>query len=461
MIPATPDGDPLITGKRRRSTTPVPFTNTNAFSVLPSGQPVTKSRSRSSSLAAKPTSSAAIPIQRVQMPPFPETPPFVDQGSGYGYFSVTPPSISSLPQRFPTVLRAGSGQPKHQSNDDAESFLPELAAIEVDRSHNKPRRSESLRTAKHVSWSQDGTSTVSTTSAAAEDPPSSPRSPASYRDSILSTFSNHPDTIESFLTNSPENSTDIPISPAARRPTRTSSTHTENYLSILKNFDTIFLIDDSPSMLYKSRWPDTASAIGSISAIATQYDTDGIDIHFLNSPEKDVLGVHSRDEVTAIFNAAYPRTGGSTPLGARLDSILRTYLDRYALAREEAAHKPDPARYLASAIKPLNVVVITDGDATDDPESVIVSVARELDRLNAPLAQVGIQMFQVGNDPEASEFLRGLDDDLVHVYGIRDIVDTTPYTGSGERHFTGDEILKVLVGGINRRIDRRENSMHT
>ena len=62
-----------------------------------------------------------------------------------------------------------------------------------------------------------------------------------------------------------------------------------------------------------------------------------------------------------------------------------------------------------------------------------VSVARELDRLNAPLAQVGIQ---VGGDPEAEEFLRGLDDDLVAVYGVRDIVDTTPYTGEG--NFTGE-----------------------
>lgn len=334
--------------------------------------------------------------------------------------------------------------------------------MEVDESYEKLRRSESLRSVKGLSWTKGGSSAVSTTPSSgkhteAEDPSSSP---PSYRNSILSTFSSRPgstDLAQGFLINS----TDIPVSPAARRPARTSSTRTENYLSILKNFDTIFLVDDSPSMLYKSRWSDTASALASISTVATQYDTDGIDIHFLNSPEKDVFGVHSRDEVTAIFKAARPREGGSTPLGARLDGILRGYLDRYALARDEAASSPDPARYLASVIKPLNVVVITDGDATDDPESVIVSVARELDRLNAPLAQVGIQMFQVGDDPEASEFLRGLDDDLVQVYGIRDMVDTTPYRGSGERYFTGDEILKVLVGAVNRRIDRRENYKRT
>ncbi|RPB23764.1 hypothetical protein L211DRAFT_747184, partial [Terfezia boudieri ATCC MYA-4762] len=216
----------------------------------------------------------------------------------------------------------------------------------------------------------------------------------------------------------------------------------EDYLSILKNFDTIFLIDDSPSMQYESRWDDTAAALASISEIATKYDSDGIDIHFLNSPEKDATGVRSPEKVLEIFRSGRPREGGSTPLGSRLDGILRGYLDRYARAREKL-------------VKPLNVVVLTDGDATDDPESVIVSVARELDRLNAPLAQVGIQMFQVGGDPEAEEFLRGLDDDLVAVYGVRDMVDTTPYRGAGEGNFTGEEMLKVLVGAVNRRVDRR------
>lgn len=104
--------------------------------------------------------------------------------------------------------------------------------------------------------------------------------------------------------------------------------------------------------------------------------------------------------------------GGSTPLGGRLDGILRGYLDRYAVAREEAARTGTGGGRVGEGVvcKPLNIVVVTDGDATDDPESVIVAAARELDRLNAPLEQVGVQMFQVGGDEEAAEFLRGLDD---------------------------------------------------
>lgn len=35
---------------------------------------------------------------------------------------------------------------------------------------------------------------------------------------------------------------------------------------------------------------------------------------------------------------------------------------------------------------------------SDDPESVIVNIAKRLDRGNFPLSQLGIQMLQVGND---------------------------------------------------------------
>ncbi|KAF8461335.1 hypothetical protein BDZ91DRAFT_615954, partial [Kalaharituber pfeilii] len=231
-------------------------------------------------------------------------------------------------------------------------------------------------------------------------------------------------------------------------------TRTENLLSILSTFDTVFLIDDSPSMLHGTRWPDVSTALAQIASIATKYDSDGIDIRFLNNTTHDTLNVQTSEHVAQIFSSCGgPVQGGSTPLGARLDSILRPYLDEYRAAKEA----PDPAAALAS-LKPLNIVVLTDGDATDDPESVIVATARELDRLNAPLQQVGIQLFQVGGDKEAAEFLRGLDDDLVGVYGIRDMVDTTPYNGGEkgeEEGFTAEDVLKVLVGGVNRRVDRR------
>lgn len=39
---------------------------------------------------------------------------------------------------------------------------------------------------------------------------------------------------------------------------------------------------------------------------------------------------------------------------------------------------------------------------TDDPESVLISIARRLDRGDYPLSQVGVQLLQIGDDQEVS-----------------------------------------------------------
>jgi hypothetical protein len=81
-----------------------------------------------------------------------------------------------------------------------------------------------------------------------------------------------------------------------------------------------------------------------------------------------------------------------------------------------------------------------------------VTAARRLDQGKFPINQVGIQFIQIGNDPSATEALRELDDDLAGKYNIRDIVDTTPYSG---HQLDAQTLTKILLGGINRRVDRR------
>lgn len=94
--------------------------------------------------------------------------------------------------------------------------------------------------------------------------------------------------------------------------------------------------------------------------------------------------------------------------------------------------------------------------AADHPESVIVAAGKRLDRKNAPLTQIGIQFVQVGQDPKAAEFLRKLDDNLTNDHTIRDMIDTTPSTGLDGK-ITADILIKVLLGGINRRVDQTKN----
>ena len=129
-----------------------------------------------------------------------------------------------------------------------------------------------------------------------------------------------------------------------------------------------------------------------------------------------------------------------TFIGQRLDDILRPYLKIYET-------KPQTT-------KPLNIIVITDGAASDDVEAVIVQHARKLDSLEACPWQIGIQMFQVGDDPKAKAMLDDLDDGLEYRAGVRDMVDTVAYKDGME--FDAKMILMVLLGSVNRRLDRKD-----
>jgi uncharacterized protein YegL len=217
----------------------------------------------------------------------------------------------------------------------------------------------------------------------------------------------------------------------------------------LRTFDTVFLVDDSGSMAGRS-WRETAKALEMIAPICTQRDADGIDIYFLNHPDSSLYkNVTSASTIIEIFQTVRPR--GATPTGQRLNKILKSYLQRLERDRQ---------------LKPMNVIVITDGVPSDDVESPIISAARRLDELKAEAWQVGIQFFQVGKEPGARDHLKQLDDELAEIAredgkGIpRDIVDTVPFTGEGDAELTGVGVLKAVLGAVNRRWDRNSKNLH-
>lgn len=206
--------------------------------------------------------------------------------------------------------------------------------------------------------------------------------------------------------------------------------------AFLRSFDTIIIIDDSGSMAGQ-RWQQTAEALASIVPITTYYDSDGIDLFFLNAqPLPSHRNIKTPAQVISIFNSVSPR--GATPTGSALKRLLKPYCERYKKA--------------PGSCKPMNIIVITDGVPTDDPESVIVQYAKKLDDMDADLTQVGIQFFQIGDDVSATEALRELDDALGDMKDVRDMVDTVPWRGS----LQGDQMLKVVLGAVNKRLDRKK-----
>ncbi|KAH0553125.1 hypothetical protein GP486_006688, partial [Trichoglossum hirsutum] len=179
----------------------------------------------------------------------------------------------------------------------------------------------------------------------------------------------------------------------------------EDKLRFLSKYDTVFFIDDSDSMgSYEdlndpenTLWKQTRDIFLKLVPLALKHDRDGVDIRFLNTTWYNENNVKWESRIEYLFGQVQP--DGSTPIGFELDRFLRNYLRR--LERD-------------LDIKPLNLIVLTDGEPDDWPlmEKAIVGAARRVQELGALDRQIGIQFVQVGNEPEATRFLKRLDDDL-------------------------------------------------
>ncbi|KAJ7584374.1 hypothetical protein C8J56DRAFT_150995 [Mycena floridula] len=224
-----------------------------------------------------------------------------------------------------------------------------------------------------------------------------------------------------------------------RNPTREAEESLDDALEQLSKYDTVFIVDDSLSMR-GSRWREAKVALTDLVEKAKGYDADGVDIHFLNSSEME-RGVKETKLVDEVFAKVEPN--GVTPIGGRLKQLLDIYLETLEELKETNEH---------NTLKRINFLIITDGQPTDEPKDVIVAAARRLEAGHFSLAQVGIQFVQVGHDRDAQKYLKGLDDGLTEKYKIRDMVDTFPYCEA----LTGAKLVKILVGGINRRLDKMD-----
>ncbi|KAF8343718.1 hypothetical protein F5887DRAFT_1134780, partial [Amanita rubescens] len=114
------------------------------------------------------------------------------------------------------------------------------------------------------------------------------------------------------------------------------------------------------------------NAVATLTEWASPYDTDGIDVHFLNHEAvgrnikvritPHVRVIRSRSHKCALSS---PHSQRPTLIGNKLEELLQEYLSII-----EPLHTK-PA--LLKKIKPINFLIITDRYPTDDPEAVIVT----------------------------------------------------------------------------------------
>lgn len=252
-----------------------------------------------------------------------------------------------------------------------------------------------------------------------------------------------------------------------------------------------------------SSWEDLRSALLGVVQKCAQYvrassssgvAVGGVSVHFLNNEQVSLSNVTDTSEVSHLWETIRPF--GSTPTAMRLDDILRPYVDTC----EDAKASRTSGGPRIEMPKPMILVIVTDGRA-DDPDLIkdvgrgsvslhradgrrslmgrparaqcIVEFAGRLDDIRAPAFQLGVQFlqvgriffflppktfadlaslaFKIGDDPDASAFLKELDDDIKAEASVRDMVDTVPFTG----RFTAEFLTSCLLGSVNRRIDGR------
>lgn len=141
-------------------------------------------------------------------------------------------------------------------------------------------------------------------------------------------------------------------------------------------------------------WKKTRDALIGVVEKSIQYDEDGIDLYFFNTP---IIKKHlnSSESVREIFDAVKPFNG--TPTAKVLKRVLYPYLLRLEAVHAAKVEKPD-AKY--EPVKPLNIVILTDGapNTGEEPEAVIV-VSPRLSTRSAQVLGVQAKCLSVDTAP--------------------------------------------------------------
>ncbi|WVW86982.1 hypothetical protein I302_109038 [Kwoniella bestiolae CBS 10118] len=386
---------------------------------------------------------------------------FGSPGPGSSYTQYTPPSGPSHPQSFSAMADSGPSHTQSPPPNHAQQHTPPPLTAGSNHTHyNSPSETNQQLYTPPPGPPPSHLRIVTPTSPTSRPLPATPKDQfpwdgpsMSPSNTLSSPIFHNQASLSSPIAESHNNlhqtlqGTPPPL--PARRKSFVPPPGKEDALEMLRDFDTVFLVDDSTSMA-GDRWSEARQALMEVAEIAARYDENGVDIYFLNSKRvgKELKAAH---EVEDLFRGLEPK--GATPTGMRLESILREYMAR--LERSQTASPTSNGGGSDVSVKAMNLIVVTDGAPTDDPESVLIAIAKRLDRGEYPLSQVGVQFLQIGNDSEAREALQELDDGLSSTHGVRDMVDTVLYNGED---MSAGLIIKTLLGGINRRLDRRSSA---
>lgn len=196
----------------------------------------------------------------------------------------------------------------------------------------------------------------------------------------------------------------------------------------LSKYDIILCLDRSGSMNspYKAgqtatRWQVAKESVLGLAMECMKHDSNGIDIIMFNESLKTYNNVtDDHTIIDRIFNETQPQGGTDTAL------VIETVCNNY----------------LQNPAKPIIILCLTDGEPTDKKAltDAIIKASNAIKSDN----EIGISFIQVGDDAEATAYLKSLDDDLTSQGAKFDIVDTITLKDMGST-----PLVEVLLGALN------------
>lgn len=179
----------------------------------------------------------------------------------------------------------------------------------------------------------------------------------------------------------------------------------------LRNY--VLLIDRSGSMadpvspkILTSKWKYVQESVIALAKKCYELDKDGIDIYLFNRSFQKFLN-STPDNISAIFSDFAPM--GGTDFIPVLSEALSNHFNH--------------------SNAPTSIIIITDGEPSDgiQGQKALANLIIEASKKIESDFELGISFIQVGNDKQASQFLKKLDDDLTSVGAKFDICDTKTF----------------------------------
>jgi uncharacterized protein with von Willebrand factor type A (vWA) domain len=201
--------------------------------------------------------------------------------------------------------------------------------------------------------------------------------------------------------------------------------------TLLTNRDYTLIVDKSGSMSTadakngRTRWETVQESTLAIARKCETFDPDGLTVYVFAGRFKRYDNVTAQ-KVEQIFHENDP--SGGTDLAAVLKDATDRYFQRKRLGQAKSQGE--------------TIVVVTDGEPDDCKAvmQVVINATQHMDRDE----ELALSFVQVGADPQASRFLRILDDKLQSAGAKFDICDTITIDSLEETSLT-DILLNAIL----------------